>query len=53
MKAISIRMPDEILDWLREKAAMETIRQKQHFGINGYVVEVLRREMEEGKKAGG
>jgi hypothetical protein len=46
MKVISVRMPEEILDWLREKSAMETIRLKKHFSINSYILNVLRREME-------
>jgi hypothetical protein len=52
MKAISVRMPDEILDWLREKAAMETIKRKKLFSINGYIVEILRKEMETEKEKG-
>jgi hypothetical protein len=53
MKAISVRMPDEILDWLREKAAMETIKRKKLFSINGYIVEILKKEMQTEKAIGG
>lgn len=53
MRAISIRMPEEILDWLREKAAMETIKQKKHFSINSYVVDLIKRQMESERKKGG
>jgi hypothetical protein len=53
MKAISVRMPDEILDWLREKAAMETIKRKKLFSINGYIVEILKKEMETDSTIGG
>ena len=52
-KSVSIRMPVEILDWLREKAALETIKRKKLYSINGYVVEVLRREMEADQKKEG
>jgi hypothetical protein len=53
MKAITIRMPEEILDWLREKAALETIKQKKHFSINSYIVGVLGHEMELDRKKEG
>jgi hypothetical protein len=46
MKVISVRMPEKILDWLREKSAMETIRLKKHFSINSYILDILRLEME-------
>jgi hypothetical protein len=45
MKAMSIRMPDEVLDWLREKAAMETIRQKKTISMNTLAVEILTKAM--------
>ncbi len=46
MKSISFRLPDDLADWLREKAAMETIRRKKYVSINVLVVEIFRREME-------
>ncbi len=52
MKALTIRMPEEILDWLREKSAMETIRLKKHFSINSYILDILRREMVADRKEG-
>ena len=45
MKAVTIRMPEELLDWLREKAARETIRRKKTVSINTIVVETLSRTM--------
>ncbi|MFZ0930606.1 MAG: hypothetical protein WAN11_18510 [Syntrophobacteraceae bacterium] len=46
MKAITFRVPDEIADWIREKAALETIRHKRQVSINSLVVDLLRREMQ-------
>jgi hypothetical protein len=52
MKPITLRMPVEVLEWLREKSARETIRQKKYVSLNAYVVEVLQREMESDQKKG-
>ena len=52
MKAITIRMPEEVLDWLREKAARETIRQKKQFSMNTLAVEILTKAMNQDKKRG-
>ena len=41
MKSVSIRMPEALLEDLREAAARETIRQKQHVSINTLAVEIL------------
>jgi predicted transcriptional regulator len=46
MKSISFRLPDDLADWLREKAAMETIRRKKYVSINVLVTDIFRREME-------
>ena len=46
MKAITFRVPDDIADWIREKAAIETIRQKRQVSINSLVIELLRCEIE-------
>jgi hypothetical protein len=53
MKAITFRVPDEIADWLREKAAVQTIKQKRQVSINSLVLEMFRREMEADQKKGG
>jgi hypothetical protein len=45
MKAITFRVPDEIADWLRDRAALETIKQKRQVSINGMVMDMLKREM--------
>ncbi len=45
MKPWTIRMPEEILDWLREKAARETIRTKKNVSMNTVAVVVLTKAM--------
>ena len=50
MKAITFRVPDEIADWIRDKAAMETIKLKRQVSINSLVLDLLRREMEADQK---
>ncbi len=50
MKTISFRLPDELADWLREKAARETIRRKKYVSINVLVAEIFKREMEASEK---
>ena len=53
MKAITIRMPDELLDWLREKAARETIKYKKQVSMNTLAVELLTKAMQADRKKGG
>ncbi len=53
MKSISIRMPDELVKALREKAARETIARERLISINELVVEILTKAMESDKKKGG
>ena len=50
MKPWTIRMPDEILEWLRERAAMESIRQKKNVSMNTIAVDVLTKAIEKDKK---
>ena len=50
MKQWTIRMPDELLEWLREKAARETIHRKMSVSMNTLAVEVLTLAMEKDKK---
>ena len=52
MKPWTIRMPEEILDWLRDKAARETIRTKKNVSMNTVAVEVLTKAMEADRKRG-
>lgn len=53
MKAITIRMSDELLDWLREKAARETIKYKKQVSMNTLAVEILTKAMQADRKKGG
>jgi len=53
MKAITVRMPDELLDWLREKAARETIKCKKQVSMNTLAVEILTKAMQADRKKGG
>lgn len=41
MKQWTIRMPEELFEWLRDKAAMETIAQKTRVSMNALVVQIL------------
>lgn len=50
MKQWTIRMPEEVLQWLREKAARETIRQKKSVSMNVVTVEILTKAMKADKK---
>ena len=52
MKSLMVRLPDGVLEWIRDKAAHETIRQKKQVSMNSLVVEILEREMEAGRKEG-
>ena len=53
MKPWTVRMPEEILEWLREKAAREILRQKKQVSMNTVIVEILTKAMEADKKKGG
>ena len=52
MKAWTIRIPDEVLDWVREKAANETIKQKKSISMNTVAIETLTKAMKADKKRG-
>ena len=52
VKAWSIRMPEELLEWLREKAARETIKRKRNVSINTIMVEILSAAMKIDRKGG-
>ena len=53
MKPWTIRMPDEVLEWIREKAAMESIKRKKNISMNTIVVEALTKAMQADRKKGG
>ncbi|HVO83180.1 MAG TPA: hypothetical protein VMU60_02025 [Syntrophobacteria bacterium] len=52
MKAWTVRIPEELMEWLREKAARETIRRKISFSMNALAVEILTKAMEADRKGG-
>jgi hypothetical protein len=45
-------MPKELMDWVREKAARETIKRKKNVSMNAMAVEVLTRAMKADKRRG-
>ena len=52
MKAWTIRIPYEVLDWIREKAAMESIKRKKNVSMNTIAVEILTKAMKAKEKGG-
>ena len=50
MVAFTLRVPDEIIQWLRKKSAMETIKQNKRVSMNELALNVFRKEMERDKK---
>ena len=53
MKSLMLRLPDGVLEWIRDKAAHETIRQKKQVSMNSLVVEILERAMKTDRRKGG
>ena len=53
MKPWTIRIPRELFDWVREKAARETIRRNERVSMNTLAIEILTRAMKADKKKGG
>ena len=53
MKPWTIRIPEEVFDWIREKAARETIRQKKSVSMNALAVEILSKAMKADRAKGG
>ena len=50
MKQWTLRLPEEVLDWLREKAAKEMLKRKKQVSMNTIAVEVLTKAMKADKK---
>ncbi len=48
---MTMRMHDNVLEWLREAAAKETIKRKRHVSMNTLAVDVLTEAMEADKKS--
>ena len=53
IKAWTVRMPKDVLEWGRIKAAKETIKRNQVVSINSIFVEILTRAMNEDPEKGG
>lgn len=53
MKPLSVRMPDELFEWLMEKAARQTIDRKKRISMNTLAVDILMKAMRVDKKKGG
>lgn len=53
LKQWTIRMPQEVFDWLREKAARETINRKRSVSMNAMAVDILLKAMRSDKKKSG
>jgi uncharacterized protein (DUF2336 family) len=53
LKSWTIRIPQEVFDWIREKAAKETIVRKQSVSMNALAGEILKKAMEADRKKGG
>ncbi len=49
-KGLTLRFPDEIIEWLRRKAASETISRNARVSINSFVLELIKREMDQDKE---
>ncbi|MGD0400214.1 MAG: hypothetical protein ABSC04_15005 [Syntrophobacteraceae bacterium] len=46
MKGLVLRIPEEVLAWVRNEAARQTIKRGRQVSMNALVLELLRREME-------
>jgi hypothetical protein len=53
MKSVSIRMPEDLLKWLRKRAARETFETGEQYSINSLVVDALSREMQADQRKEG
>ena len=54
MKMWTLRMPEEVYEWLLEKAARETIRRKKKVSMNALTVDIILKAMRaDRKKKGG
>ena len=53
LKAWSLRLPDELYEWLIQKAGEETARRKKRVSMNALTVDILMKAMRADKKKGG
>jgi hypothetical protein len=52
MKTTNLRLPEELLNWTREKAARETIERGERVSINTVIVELIRQAKEADHRKG-
>lgn len=53
MKAWTVRMPEELFEWIMEKAARETIARKKKVSMNALTVGILMKAMKADRKKSG
>lgn len=53
MKMWTLRMPEEVYEWLIEKAGRETAKRKKRVSMNALVIEILKKAMGADKKERG
>jgi hypothetical protein len=46
MITTSVRLPKEVVTWLRKSSAMATIEQDKRVSINSLIIEILAKAME-------
>jgi len=46
MVTISVRLPKQLVTYLRKRSALQTIEQDKRVSMNGLIVEILARAME-------
>ena len=46
MVTMSLRLPKQVVTWLRKRAALETIEKDKRVSMNGLIVEILTQAME-------
>jgi len=51
--AWNLRVPEDIYNWVREKAARETIERGERISMNALAVEILTKAMNADRKKGG
>lgn len=50
MKPWTVRIPEELLNWIRKKAAEETIKQNQQVSMNTVIVDILAKAKDDDQK---
>jgi len=50
LKQWTIRMPEELLTWLRERAAKETIKRDRNVSMNTLAVDIIMKAMRADRK---